>query len=368
MVTFVPDNPLSDEFRCAVSEQLDGFLMQRRDALAGIADGLEPFVRVADGLTAGGKRLRPAFCVWGYLAAADAVADPSALLRAAASLDLLHISALVHDDVMDGSDTRRGKPSAHRQFAAQHREQVLRGNSDAFGRSAAILLGDLLLIWSAEMFRRCGLPERAVTAAQPLVEAMRTEVTAGQFLDIQAQARHPLDARSAPQEVMDQVRRVVEYKTARYTVIRPLQVGAALAGAPEGLLEALARYGSAVGRAFQFRDDVLGVYGDEALTGKPAGDDLREGKLTVLVAHAIARAPEAEARLLADLLGRADLSSAEVDQARDIISDSGAVAATEDEIAITLAEALEAVEATPISDNARPALRVLARMAVDRVS
>ncbi len=368
MVTFLPDDPVSEEFRAAVSGQLADFLNERRHALAGIAEGLAPLVDLADTLTAGGKRLRPAFCVWGYLAATDAVADPPALIRAAASLDLLHVSALVHDDVMDGSDTRRGQPSAHRQFAAQHHRQQLRGNPDAFGHSAAILFGDLLLIWSAELFRRCGLPDAAVTAAQPLLEAMRTEVTAGQFLDIQAQSRHPLDARTSPEEVMAQVRQVVEYKTARYTVIRPLQIGAALAGAPQDLLDALARYGSAVGRAFQFRDDVLGVYGDSSLTGKPAGDDLREGKLTVLVAHAIARAPESEARLLAGLLGRPDLSADDVAAARAIITTSGAVAATEDEIATTLNEALAELAEAPVSPSAGQALRGLARMAAQRVS
>ncbi len=368
MVTFLPDDPVSEEFRTAVSGQLADFLKERRDALAGIAEGLAPLVELADALTAGGKRLRPAFCVWGYLAATETVADPLALTRAAASLDLLHVSALVHDDVMDGSDTRRGQPSAHRQFAAQHREQQRRGNPDAYGHSAAILFGDLLLIWSAELFRRCGLPETAVTAAQPLLEAMRTEVTAGQFLDIQAQARHPLDARTSPGEVMAQVRQVVEYKTARYTVIRPLQIGAALAGAPQGLLDALGRYGSAVGRAFQFRDDVLGVYGDSSLTGKPAGDDLREGKLTVLVAHAIARAPEPEARLLAGLLGRPDLSADDIAKARTIITTSGAVAATEHEIATTLAEALDELDRAPVSPSAGQALRGLARLAAQRVS
>ena len=179
--------------------------------------------------------------------------------------------------------------------------------------------------------------------AQPLLAAVRAEVTGGQYLDIAAQTRRPLDARRDPESVLAQVRRVVEFKTARYTVVRPLQIGAALGGAGPELLAALGRYGSPLGRAFQYRDDVLGVFGDEAVTGKPAGDDLREGKLTVLIANAMGAASEAEAERLDALLGSA-LTEAEVAEARAIISGSGALAATEREIEEATAEALAALE------------------------
>lgn len=368
MASFNPSDPVSGDFRAAVSTELEAFLAARRNQLLEISPGLAPVAELADSFTAGGKRLRPAFCVWGYLAVAEPPADPRPLLRAAASLDLLHVSALLHDDVMDASDTRRGQPAAHRQFAALHAGHGLQGDPEAFGRAGAILLGDLLLVWSQELFDRCGLPGEAVSRGEHVLEQMRTEVTAGQFLDIFAQARPSLDARHHPDEVMAQVRRVVEFKTARYTVVRPLQVGASLAGAGPSVLEPLARYGTAVGRAFQLRDDVLGVFGDAKVTGKPAGDDLREGKLTALLAQALRLASQAEARDLAGMVSRSDLGEDEVDRARTIIVDSGALQAVEDEIAAATAGAIAGLGTAPLRPEAKQALEQLARAAAERSS
>lgn len=365
---FAPEAPVSAEFLAAVAEVISSFLTEQREVLAGIGADAAPLTELAGSFTAGGKRLRPAFCAWGWIAVAGVPAAPAGLIKAAASLDVLHVSALMHDDVMDSSDTRRGQPSAHRQLAALHAARGLRGDADAFGRGGAILLGDLLLVWSQEMFRRSGLPAEAITRAMPVMEAVLTEVTTGQFLDILAQARPALDARTSPDEVLAQVRQVLEYKTARYTVIRPLQIGAALAGGSPEVLETLGRYGSAVGRAFQLRDDVLGIFGDAEVTGKPAGDDLREGKLTALLAHALRLAPEAEATTLAGLAGRRDLNADEVAQARRIISGSGALAAVEAEIAEAIEAAVSCLAAAPITPAARTALANLAHAAADRSS
>jgi len=366
VVTFDAQDPVSADFRARIADELEAFLEGARGTLRQVGPELDPVWQLAADAVSGGKRLRPAFCVWGRIAAGGPPADPRPLLRAAASLDLLHASALVHDDVMDASDTRRGRPSAHRALEARHAAEGLQGASDAFGRAGAILLGDLLLIWSDELLRRSGLPAADLERAQPLLEAVRTEVTAGQFLDILAQARPPRDARERPAVAMDRVNRVVDFKTARYTVTRPAQIGAALGGADEHLLEGLARYGALIGRAFQFRDDLLGVFGDASVTGKPAGDDLREGKLTVLVAQAMARADDAGANQLASLLGRGDLSPADVDRARQIIMDSGAYAAAENDIARCLDEAVATLAATPMTTEGRQALTRLAVLSTER--
>jgi len=358
-------DPLSAELRAAVGAELTGFLDAHGDALAELGPEVGELVALARAFTTGGKRLRPAFCCWGYLAAAGGTLVPPPVLRAASSLDLLHVSALVHDDVMDGSGTRRGVPAAHVQLAGLHAAADHRGDPDAFGRAGAILLGDLLLMWSVELFNECGAPADSLARAQPLLAAVRAEVTGGQYLDITAQKRRPLDARRDPASVLAQVRRVVEFKTARYTVVRPLQIGAALGGAGPELLAALGRYGSPLGRAFQYRDDVLGVFGDEAVTGKPAGDDLREGKLTVLIAKAMGAASEADAERLDVLLG-SPLTEAEVAEARAIISGSGALAATEREIEDATAEALAALDGAGIGEPALGGLRLLAQLASQR--
>ncbi len=363
MVNLDAADPLSTGLRAAVGDELAAFLAARGEALAELGPEVADLVDLAKAFTDGGKRLRPAFCCWGYLAATGGSTVPDAVVRAAASLDLLHVSALVHDDVMDGSDTRRGLPAAHVQLAGRHLEHARRGGHEEFGRAGAILLGDLLLMWSVELFNSCGASADALAAAQPLLASMRAEVTGGQYLDITAQTRSPLDARRDPASVLAQVRRVVEYKTARYTVVRPLQIGAALGGASPALLAQLGRYGSPLGRAFQYRDDVLGVFGDEAVTGKPAGDDLREGKLTVLIANAMAGMDQAGGYRLDALLGRA-LTAAEVDEARALITASGALEAAEREIEEAAGEARSALAG--LDEPARSGLEALVDVATRR--
>ncbi|MFD0528010.1 polyprenyl synthetase family protein [Kitasatospora arboriphila] len=235
-----------------------------------------------DFLLDGGKRLRPAFCYWGWRGAGGS-ADHPGIADAAAALELLQASALVHDDLMDRSDTRRGLPSVHRRFEGLHRENGWRGDREQYGASAAVLLGDLLLIWCDELFQSSGLPDDAVRAAKPVFDLMRTEVMVGQYLDV----LEPVAGDSADAGALDRAQTVLHYKSAKYTIERPLQVGALLAGAGPGLVEAYGAFGLPLGEAFQLRDDLLGVFGDPAVTGKPAGDDLREGKRTLLVAHAM---------------------------------------------------------------------------------
>lgn len=360
MGVFAGADPLGAPFRAAVGGVLGEFVAGHATLLTAVAPQLGSLIELAQVFTAGGKRLRPAFCWWGYAAVAEP-SDPDALVRAAASLDLLHVSALVHDDVMDASDTRRGLAAAHRQFEAWHADGGLLGDAQAFGRAGAILLGDLLLVWSMEMFTGCGLPADAVARATPLLDTMRTEVISGQFLDVFAQAE-PIGA----VDLMTLVPQVVEFKTSRYTVIRPLQLGAALAGGSDAALLALGAYGSPLGRAFQFRDDVLGVFGEPEVTGKPAGDDLREGKRTVLVAHALELASDTAKERLAGLLGNAELDATDVATAREIIVTSGALAATEQRIADDLNLALAALDDAPLRDEAVTALRRLAELSTSR--
>lgn len=365
MGTFDPSDPIGTGFRDAIGGHLAAFVADQRARAAGIGRGPELLLGLAEEFTTGGKRFRPALCYWGATAIGGQPADPAALLRASASLDLLHVSALMHDDVMDASDTRRGVPSAHRQLEATHSAAGWLGSPTAFGRAGAILLGDLLLMWSAELFASSGIGADALARAQPLLDAVRSEVTYGQFLDVLAQVQ-PVTGGATVNTLLDEVYRVVEFKTARYTVIRPSQLGAAIAGASSEQLGALADYGSPLGRAFQFRDDLLGVFGDSAVTGKPAGDDVREGKRTVLVAYALSHASADEADRLLGYLGRPDLDDADIDRARGLIRATGAVAAVEQEIADGYRGALAALERAPLTEEGRTALTRLAQLAVRR--
>ncbi len=359
-------DPLSTDFRTAVATAIDDFLTSKGAQIHQIGPELDAPTQLARTLARGGKRIRPAFCVWGHVAAGGVPTDPAPLLRAASSLDLLHVSALVHDDLMDGSDTRRGEPAAHRALAKAHAERGWRGQADTFGSAGAILLGDLLLVWSEEMMATAGLDPEAAQRARPFVHAVRTEVACGQYLDIVAAAQPLADPARDPAWALEEAYRVVEYKTARYTVQRPLQIGAALAGADDALQDTLARYGSAVGRAFQFRDDLLGVFGDAAVTGKPAGDDLREGKLTVLIAHTLAAVDDAERQRLDLRLGDPTLSDTEIDALRGLITECGARAAVEDEIATAAQSARDAMTDAAVTAEGREALLTLVDLATTR--
>jgi len=345
------------DLRAAVQAELDEFVDEQSRRLAPLGHDAEQLVQAAHEAVRGGKRFRAAFCHWGYRAVRDQVQDPAALTRAAAALELLHASALVHDDYMDASATRRGRPATHTMFEARHRELGWSGSPQQYGAAAAILLGDLLLSWSDELLRRCGLPHDLVRDALTVFDHTRSEVIAGQFLDVSVQARGESDVELAM--------KVLRYKSAKYSIERPLHLGATLAGADEHMLAALSAFGLPLGEAFQLRDDLLGVFGDPEVTGKPAGDDLSEGKRTVLVALALASAPaDAAARLDAGL-GR-PLTVDEVADLRAVIERSGAAAEVEQRIRVLTDEALGALEAGSFAAPARAALRELAAAATQR--
>jgi geranylgeranyl diphosphate synthase type I len=347
----------ADAFRAAIQSSLDVFVDEQATRLEPLGDDAARLVAAARASVSGGKRFRAAFCLWGFRAVRDEGPDAEALVRAAASLEVLHASALVHDDYMDASDTRRGRPATHKAFEALHRERGWSGGPEQYGASAAILLGDLLLSWSDELLRRCGLEHDVVRDALTFFDTTRSEVIAGQFLDVSVQARGESD--------VEQAMRVLRYKSAKYSIERPLHIGAALAGASPEVLASLTAFGLPLGEAFQLRDDLLGVYGDPGATGKPAGDDLTEGKRTVLVALALEHAEAADGKRLDESLGSA-LSVEEVAELRRIIDASGAHAEVERRIDVLTHESLAALDIAPVTERARAVLRDLAAAATQR--
>jgi geranylgeranyl diphosphate synthase, type I len=377
--------------RDQVDHALQAFLGHQHEVLLATGQDLLPGTESISALLAGGKRLRPAFCYWGWRGAGGP--DCPEIFRAAASLELLHAGALIHDDLMDASDTRRGQPSLHRQFEARHASRHWHGSAAAFGMGVAILMGDLLLCWTDEMFHASGLPGEALRRGRPLLDRMRTEVFAGQYLDLLGQA--------CGEDTVAGALRVVEFKTAKYTIERPLHLGAALAGGlhgwssrpgrsglagrdgrdgcdagaaqwdgldgcDAGLAAAYTSYGLPLGVAFQLRDDILGVFGDPAQTGKPAGDDVREGKRTVLLAIARDRASASQAEIIGRYLGDPALDEAGTAEVRAAITATGAVAECERMIGRHVSEAIVALDAAPITGEAREALAELAVAATAR--
>jgi geranylgeranyl diphosphate synthase type I len=352
-----------ERLRQRVGAALDRFLDRQETVLASISPQLAPVAEtLRDFVQGGGKRLRPAFCYWGWRGAGGSAHDEGAV-TACAALELLQGGALIHDDLIDRSDTRRGLPAMHRRFEAMHAAEGWHGDGAEYGAATAVLLGDLLLVWCDELLWDCGLGRDAIRRAKPLFDLMRTEVMAGQYLDLLEPAA-PWPAGSDP---VERARRVVHYKSAKYTVQRPLQIGGLLAGADQALIDAYGAFGLPLGEAFQLRDDLLGVYGDPSVTGKPAGDDLREGKRTLLVAEAMRGCSPADARLLDDLLGAPGLGDPEVALVRQAITRSGAPERVEARIEALLREALTALDTAPgLAPEARRSLHRLAAAATTR--
>ncbi|MFQ1001018.1 polyprenyl synthetase family protein [Modestobacter sp. SSW1-42] len=352
-----------DRLRAAVESALRTFLTEQRETLAGMADELLPVADEVVAVAGGGKRLRPAFAYWGWrgFATSGAAAEADdAVLRAVAALELVHSSALVHDDVMDAAETRRGRPATHVGFAGRHDGAALDGDAAAFGVGAAILVGDLALVWSDELLRRSGISTEALSRVRPVWDTMRTEVTAGQYLDLLRAA----GGLPGPAGAL----KVARFKSAGYTVQRPLQLGAALACAGPGAMEVCSAIGLPLGEAFQLRDDVLGVFGDPAVTGKSVDDDLREGKRTLLVALTEEATDDGGRALLAGTLGNSAADSAELDGVRSLMTRSGALARVEERIAEQTGQARAAIARAPLTADARRALDALAVAATTRAA
>jgi geranylgeranyl diphosphate synthase type I len=347
------------DLRKRVHNALTAFLAARREQLIAIDPALAPVADAAEDFVLGpGKRLRPAFAFWGYRAAGGE--DSDEIVHALAALEFVQASALIHDDVMDRSETRRGEPAVHRRFAALHHGSAWHGDADEFGSSSAILLGDLCLVWSDEMLNTSGLAPDLLARARPQFDMMRTEVTAGQYLDVLAQATGDVS--------MGRASAIARYKSAKYTVERPMLFGAALADAPVAVLTAYSEFGLPLGEAFQLRDDILGVFGDASVTGKPTGDDLREGKRTYLVAAALEAAGEDDAATLLAGLGNPGLDAAGVGELTSVIVRTGALDRTEKRIEILTSEALAALASVPLVPEATAVLTALADAAVRRTS
>lgn len=349
-----------------VGHQLQRFFAERSSEIERLGSPVQRAVHHLERFVlGGGKRIRPLYGWAGFVGGGGverAAEDPEAVMRAVSSLELIQACALIHDDIIDASDTRRGNATVHRAIEAEHTKEQLLGDAALFGRDTAILIGDLALAWAEDMWRSSGVTAAALARAEGAWRGMRTEVIGGQILDISLEA-----AGSESVEMADQVNR---FKTAAYTIERPLHLGAALAGADEATIEAFRGYGRDIGIAFQLRDDILGVFGDSTVTGKPAGDDIREGKRTVLYAEALAlldAAGNPSARTLREGIG-ATSDPEELNALAGIIRDSGAVEAVEKRIVALTESGLSHLETADIHASVADTLRDLAIRATKRRS
>ncbi|MHB1472869.1 MAG: polyprenyl synthetase family protein [Dermatophilaceae bacterium] len=350
-------NPLdTNDLRARVQVAVDAEISSQSRVLSEIGDDLTPLVEAVCALLRGGKRLRAAFLYWGYRACGGP--DSEAVIRAATAMEFFQAAALLHDDVMDDSDTRRGMPTAHKRLASEHAAASWAGSGDRFGLAGAILGGDLCLTWSDELFATSGLPPAELARARPVFDRMRTQLMGGQFLDVLESARG-WDELTTDERVA-RARRVIRYKSAKYTIEHPLLIGATAADVSGSDRDALSDYGLDLGEAFQLRDDVLGVFGDPAQTGKPAGDDLREGKLTVLVALGLDHASPTTVAMFDKLLGLPDLDEPGVDELRAAITASGALERVEAMILDLSASARATLHSTTtLTNEGRAALDAL---------
>ncbi len=317
------------------------------------ADLVAPIHEIGRLVLAGGKRLRPAFCYWGFVGSGGDARSTS-VIDAGGALELLHAFALFHDDVMDGSTTRRGEPTTHTVFIEEHRKGSLAGEARRYGEGVAILVGDLAFVY-ADLLMKGASPE-----AWAMWNELRVELNFGQYLDMVGSA--------TSERRREKAERICRYKSGKYTIERPLHLGALLANPTcgDGHLAALSRYGLPLGDAFQMRDDVLGAFGETQVTGKPVGDDLREGKPTPLMAIAVSRANASQKKIL-DLVGSVSLSDAQVEQVQDVIRDTGALDELEAHISALTDEAIAALGKADLTEESKNELVALANYVSWRV-
>lgn len=333
----------------AVDESLSTLFAKERATWAKLNPELDvPLADLAEFVASGGKRIRPAYCHWGWVTAGGNPSGDGALAGCCA-LELLHAFALIHDDVMDGSTTRRSAPTVWSRFIERHHNEAWRGEARRFAEAAAVLVGDIAIVMADRTLGNVNKEVRQVW------DTLRTELNMGQYLDVIGTAQGKVSVTDA--------NTITRYKTAGYTIVRPLQLGAALAGRVD-LATELANHGMPLGVAFQLRDDLLGAFGDPQITGKPVGDDLREGKPTVLLALAREAANESQQAVLANVGTAAD--DHHIAAIQQVMVETGAVAAVETEIEQLLTTALQAIDDLPDVNGSHSALRVLAEYVVDR--
>lgn len=356
-----------------IQERLGDIISEHRTALEALGDDAMPLIDEAMQFLTGGKRFRALFAIHGFRAVrpldihGPVSNELSAILNVACALELFHAAALIHDDIIDRSDTRRGRPSVHRTFESLHRREGLRGHAAHFGIASAILLGDLLQSWADEaMNEACDAiaGSSAARASRAHFNRMRSEVALGQYLDVLEEQRSGFAEHA---EQLDRSTKVLVYKSAKYSVEAPLLIGAALAGANDAQEDALAGFGLPVGVAFQLRDDLLGVFGNVQLTGKPSGDDLIEGKRTILVTLAREALPSTQRRIFDDMLGT-ELDEGQVEMLQRTIRESGAETQVEQMIGRNIERAREALDSADLEPDSVARLIKLAERAAQRTA
>ena len=344
------------EIRSRIDGVLADFTKARSSALVDIGSELQPVAAaMTEFITDGGKRFRPIFAYLGYLG--TGAAPRPEILKACTALELVHVCALIHDDVMDGSDTRRNKPAIHKLFQSLHTDSSYQGNSERFGLASAILLGDLALVWADRLLVESGITREEFINAQEVFSDMRDELMAGQYLDV-------LEGALATTSV-ERSLKVARFKSGKYSIERPLHFGAALAGRTE-FNETYSNFGLPLGEAFQLRDDVLGVFGDPKVTGKPAGDDIREGKRTVLIAVTMENSSSTERNIMTSALGNPSLSDSQVAEIQGIIKGTGALSEVEKLITELTDQAISALQQSKVEGKIVSVLKEMAIIATQR--
>jgi geranylgeranyl diphosphate synthase type I len=358
-----------------VQEHLDEFCSIQRQDFSAISDDLAPLVDYTQSLLQGGKRFRALFCYWSWVghlpvspgqSTQQKALSAEAMVGIAASLEMFHAAALVHDDLLDQSDTRRGQPAVHKRFEALHSSSGWAGSDERFGVAGSVLVGDLMLGWSSEIFGTALLnaPSFEVSAAcRDEFSRMRVEVMAGQYLDI---VEENAAVTRSVEGAVGRANKVILYKSAKYSIEAPLLIGAAFAGANPDQLRQLSEFGVPLGMAFQLRDDVLGVFGDPSVTGKPAGDDLREGKRTVLVGYTRASLSNSVGKLFDEMLSSRELTDEQVGFLQQTIIGSGALEKVERTISELAEQAMAALNRIPLEPQAMAHLKTMAEKVINR--
>lgn len=351
--------------RKKTQQTLDIFLEQKTNELKEISNNCTPLINSIKTLTNNGKKLRAIICFWGWQSVTE-TKDETNIYKIAAALELFQAAALIHDDIIDNSDTRRNNPTTHKTFSQLHENQNLVGDPENFGKNSAILCGDLCLAWSEELF---GQIPQISQKTKEIFNLMRTEVMAGQYLEI-LQEKTPFSiTEKANRQELEEAKKILTYKSAKYSIKNPLLLGATFGlsqKTPQTLLENYAKFGMAIGKAFQLRDDVLDIFGDPDIIGKPINGDLQSSKKTVLITLTKQKSNTKEKIILESLLKKTEKQSFEIDILKKIILECGALQEVEDTINKLYEDAFAILEKIEIDKKSKSALQEIINFATKR--
>jgi len=304
-----------DNYKRLVEKELDLFFKDKLEKADKIDPSSKQMIELLKEFTLrGGKRLRAALVYYGYRCFSNK--NLKEIIKASVTMELIQSYLLIHDDIIDNDDLRRNGPTLHISYKNIAKRKYKKIDSNHFGLSMAILAGDICAAFANEIMAKLKIKEKNKIQALNVLNHSLHHVIYGQVLDVLSELRIITNK---------DIEKIHRLKTATYTIESPLHIGALLAGAKQKHLKTLSNYAIPLGKAFQIKDDILGMFGEKEKVGKPVGSDIKEGKKNLLILKALESATPAQRQAIEEALGNQDLTKNQLNQVRAIVIKTGSL-------------------------------------------